>query len=113
MSSLQAVSQGFTLTRPPDDTYAQELLGRYLMMRRFLPTFWRTLEFASTPSGRPTLQAVQFLQQIEGRSRAAIQRAPRAVIPRSWQPYVLERNSSPGQGQPETRVNHQAYTVCG
>ncbi len=27
------------LTRPPDDHYAQELLNRYLMMRRFLPTF--------------------------------------------------------------------------
>ncbi len=107
-----AVTTVGDLTRPPDDNYAQELLGRYLMMRRFLPTFWRTLEFESTPSGRPTLQAVQFLQQIEGRSRALVQRAPRTVIPRSWQRYVLERHSSPGQGQPETRVNHQAYTVC-
>jgi TnpA family transposase len=100
------------LTRPPDDTYAQELLGRYLMMRRFLPTFWRTLEFESTPGGRPTLQAVQFLQRIEGRSRTLMQRAPRAVIPRSWQRYVLERHSEPAQGQPALHVNHQAYTVC-
>ena len=82
------------------------------MMRRFLPTFWHTLEFESTPGGRPTLQAVQFLQQIEGRSRVAMQRAPRAVIPKSWQHYVLERRSSAEQEQPETHVNHQAYTVC-
>lgn len=107
-----AVTTVGELTRPPDDNYAQELLGRYLMMRRFLPTFWHTLEFESTPGGRPTLQAVQFLQRIEGRSRALIQRAPRAVIPRSWQRYVLERHPSPEQGQPESRVNHQAYTVC-
>ncbi|MBO0782477.1 MAG: DUF4158 domain-containing protein, partial [Ktedonobacteraceae bacterium] len=80
-----AVTTVGELTRPPDDNYAQELLNRYLMMRRFLPTFWRTLEFESTPGGRPTLQAVQFLQQIEGRSRALMQHAPRAVIPRSWQ----------------------------
>jgi hypothetical protein len=61
-----AVTTVGELTRPPDDTYAQELLNRYLMMRRFLPTFWRTLDFESTPGGRPTLQAVQFLQRIEG-----------------------------------------------
>ncbi len=107
-----AVATVGELTRPPDDNYAQELLGRYLMMRRFLPTFWRTLEFESTPGGRPTLQAVQFLQRIEGRSRTLIQRAPRAVIPRSWQRYVLERHPSPEPGQPALRVNHQAYTVC-
>jgi TnpA family transposase len=108
-----AVTTVGELTRPPDDTYAQELVGRFLMMRRFLPTFWRTLEFESTPGGRPTLQAIQFLQRIEGRSRTLIQRAPRAVIPRSWQRYVLERHPSPEPGQPsELRVNHQAYTVC-
>ena len=41
-----------------------------------------------------------------------MQHAPRAVIPRSWQRHVLERHPEPVQGQPETRVNHQAYTVC-
>jgi Domain of unknown function (DUF4158) len=50
------------LTRPPDDTYAQELLGRYLMMRRFLPSLLRTLDFDATPSGRPTLSAVPSLR---------------------------------------------------
>src|SRR5437588_1025573 len=107
-----AVTTVGELTRPPDDNYAQELLDRYLMMRRFLPTFWRTLEFDSTPGGKPTLQAVQFLQRIEGKSRAAMQQAPPTAIPRSWQRYVFERHSSPEDGQPESRVNHQAYTVC-
>ncbi|GAC1402097.1 MAG: hypothetical protein NVSMB49_17650 [Ktedonobacteraceae bacterium] len=64
------------LTRPPDDTYAQELVGRFLMMRRFLPTLWRTLEFESTPGGRPTLQAVQFLQRIERLQNAHPARFP-------------------------------------
>src|SRR5207245_9509047 len=41
-----------------------------------------------------------------------MQRAPRAVIPRSWQRYVLERHPEPAPGQPESQVNHQAYTVC-
>jgi TnpA family transposase len=100
------------LTRPPDDNYAQELLDRHDMMRRFLPTFWRTLEFESTPGGRPMLEAVQFLQSIEGRPRASMQPAPRGIIPRSWQRYVLERNAAQGNGQPETQVNRRAYTVC-
>lgn len=100
------------LTRPPEDTYAQELLGRYLMMRRFLPTFWRALDFEATPGGRPTLHAVQFLQRMEGRPRASIQAAPRAVIPRSWQRYVLPRGTSQQDGQRAARVDRPAYTVC-
>jgi TnpA family transposase len=100
------------LTRPPEDTYAQELLNRYLMMRRFLPSFWRTLEFESTPGGRPTLHAVQFLQRIEGRSRASMQAAPCAVISRSWQRYVLPRGTSGEDGQRTPRVDRPAYTVC-
>src|SRR5438270_6208636 len=100
------------LTRPPEDTYAQELLNRYLMMRRFLPTFWRTLDFESTPGGRPTLHAVQFLQRIEGRPRASMQSAPRAVISRPWQRYVLPRATSRENGQQEARVERPAYTVC-
>jgi hypothetical protein len=107
-----AVTTVGELTRPPDDTYAQELLGRYLMMRRFLPTLWRTLEFESTPGGRPTLHAVQFLQRIEGRPRASLQAAPRAVIPRSWQRYVLLRGTPAEDGQRTPRVDRPAYTVC-
>jgi len=107
-----AVTTVGELTRPPDDTYAQELLGRYLMMRRFLPTFWRTLEFESTPGGRPTLHAVQFLQRMEGRPRASMQAAPRAVIPRSGPRYVLPRGTSAEDGQRTPRVDRPAYTVC-
>ncbi len=109
---LAAVTTVGELTRPPDDTYAQELLNRYLMMRRFLPTLFRTLTFESTPSGRPTLEAVQFLQHIEGRPRASLQTAPREVIPRSWQRYVLPRRIPLENGQPEVRVDRPAYTVC-
>ena len=107
-----AVTTVGELTRPPDDTYAQELLGRHLMMRRFLPTFWRTLDFEATPGGRPTLEAVQFLQRIEGRSRASMGAAPRAVIPRSWQRYVLPHTTSRENGHQEARVDRPAYTVC-
>lgn len=107
-----AVTTVGELTRPPDDNYAQELLDRHHMMRRFLPTFLRTLEFESTPGGRPTLQAVQFLQQIEGRPRASMQAAPREVIPRSWHRYVLPCSARGTNGPQEPQVNRQAYTVC-
>jgi TnpA family transposase len=107
-----AVATVGELTRPPDDTYAQELLGRHLMMRRFLPTLLRTLTFESTPGGRPTLQAVQFLQRIEGRPRASLQAAPREVIPRSWHRYVLPRSAIRENGQQEPQVDRPAYTVC-
>jgi hypothetical protein len=74
--------------------------------------FLHTLTFASTPGGRPTLEAVQFLQRIEGRPRASMGAAPRAVIPRSWQRYVLPRTTPRENGQQEARVDRPAYTVC-
>lgn len=107
-----AVATVGELTRPPDDTYAQELLGRYLMMRRFLPSLLRTLDFEATPGGRPTLSAVQFLQRVEGRPRASMQAAPREVIPRAWHRYVLPCSPSQEQGRREARVDRPAYTVC-
>lgn len=70
------------LTRPPDDNYAQELVGRYVLMRRFLPTLLRILDFESTPNGQSTLLAVQFLSRLEGRSIPSFQDAPRDVITR-------------------------------
>jgi len=79
------------LTRPPDDTYAQGLVGRYALIRRFLPTFFRTLEFESTPGGQSVLDAVQFLSRLEGRRSPHLQSAPRDVITRAWRRYVLPR----------------------
>jgi TnpA family transposase len=107
-----AVTTVGELTRPPDDNYAQELMGRHLMMRRFLPTFLRTLTFESTLGGKPTLEAVQFLQHIEGKPRASMQNAPRAVIPRSWQRYVLPKVKEQENGKSQVLVDRPAYTVC-
>jgi len=38
--------------------------------------------------------------------------APRAVIPRSWQRYVLPRTTPRENGHQEARVDRPAYTVC-
>lgn len=98
-----AVTAVGELTRPPDDTYAEELVGRYALMRRFLPTFLHTLEFESTPGGRPVLDAVQFLRRMEGRRTAEWQAAPCEVITRPWRRYVINR---------ERQVDRPAYTLC-
>jgi hypothetical protein len=98
-----AVTAVGELTRPPDDTYAEELVGRYALIRRFLPTFLHTLEFESTPGGRPVLDAVHFLRQMEGRRTAGWQAAPREVITRPWRRYVINR---------ERQVDRPAYTLC-
>src|SRR5207249_2755761 len=54
----------------------------------------------------------QFLQSIEGRRAASMGAAPRSVISRSWQRYVLPRNSERAIGRRESRVDRPAYTVC-
>jgi TnpA family transposase len=91
------------LTRPPDDNNAQELLERYTLMRRFLPTLLRTLDFESTQGGLTTLEAVHFLRGIEGHRNPHMHHAPLDVVSRVWRRYAVNRDTS---------VNRPAYTLC-
>lgn len=61
------------IARLADTHYEEELLARYLTVRRFLPTLLRTLTFGSTPAGRPVLEALTFLQGLEGQKQPTMQ----------------------------------------
>jgi TnpA family transposase len=98
-----AVTTVGQLTRPPDDNYAQEVVERYRLMRRFLPTLLRTLDFESTQGGQATLEAVHFLRGIEGHSNPHMHHAPLDIVSRSWRRYVVDR---------EQQVKRPAYTLC-
>jgi len=52
--------------RLADNRYDDDLLGRYSLVRQFLPTLLKTLTFGGTPAGRPVLAAWAFLRRIEG-----------------------------------------------
>lgn len=93
-----AAIQVDTLTRQPDDNYYEQLLNHYNQFRRFLPTFWYTLDFDGLESEADLLEAIAFLKGLEPLNLPTLNRssreqivdeAPQAVITAVWQPYVI------------------------
>jgi len=91
------------LARPSDVDIQPELIARYTLVRRFLPTLLRTIAFQGTAAGRPVLTALTFLQRIEGMRDPDLRQAPREVVPRPWRRFVF---------LPRREVDRPAYTLC-
>ena len=101
---IQACTLVGELACPAEDEQEyQQLLGKYATIRAFLPTLLRSVTFQATPVARPVLEAVTFLTSIERKKKPALDEAPRSVIERFWQRYVIVR---------EEHVDRTAYTIC-
>jgi TnpA family transposase len=92
-----------TLTRPADDHYYEFLLGHYSTIRRFLPLLLRTIQFEAGKGGQPVLRATQFLRDLEGLSKPAMDQAPREVLNRAWRKLVIQQDGG---------LNRRFYTFC-
>jgi hypothetical protein len=77
------------LARPSNVDIQPELIARYTLVRRFLPTLLRTISFQGTAAGRPVLNALAFLHSIEGQRDPDLRQAPREVVPRPWRRFVF------------------------
>jgi TnpA family transposase len=107
-----AVTQVDTLTRPPDDKYYELLLNHYNQFRRFLPSFWYTLEFDGLESEAGLLDAIAFLNGLEplnlpllkkSEKQQIVDEAPPGVISPGWEPYVLDKDG---------HIHLRFYTFC-
>ena len=98
-----AITQVETLARPADTTTQPELIERYTLVRRFLPTLLRTLQFEGTRAGQAVLDALAFMRSIEGQRDPDLSAAPRAVVPRVWRRFVQRSRYE---------VDRRAYTLC-
>jgi TnpA family transposase len=107
-----AITQVDTLTRPPNDNYYELLLNHYNQFRRFLPTFWYTLEFEGLESDEDLLKATSFLKELEllnlptlkrSEKREIVDQAPREVITAAWEPYVVDEGG---------HIHLRYYTFC-
>ena len=99
----EAVLTVEALTRPPDDGYYADLLGRYSLVRQFLPTLLKTIAFAGTAEGRPVLEALAFLRRIEGQKQPDLADAPLEVVTRGWHPLVRGGDAW---------IDRRAHTFC-
>ncbi len=92
------------LARPADDRgYYERLLGRYSLVRRFLPALLRTIRFHGTGAARPVLEALQFLHDLDDEAAPRMRHAPLGVVSRPWRRFVLG---------PQHAVDRRYYTFC-
>nr|WP_246581061.1 Tn3 family transposase [Deinococcus aestuarii] len=103
-AALQTAAATVAEVASVDDAPEPEAwLSRYHIVRRFLPTFLRTLSFEATPAGKPVLDGLQFLASLEGKRQPSLKGAPQAVVPRAWRGRVFLRRGE---------VDRPAYTLC-
>jgi TnpA family transposase len=101
---LQAsVSKVEELARPPEDDYYPELLKRWTIVRRFLPSLLRTIDFQATIAGASILKAVEFLKSIEKKANPLMDTAPLNGITKGWLQLIV---------QPNADIDRRAYTFC-
>jgi TnpA family transposase len=92
------------LARPSDDRgYYEGLLGRYSLVRRFMPALLRTIQFQGTSAGRSVLDAVRFLRELEAEKTPRMRRASLGVVGTPWCRFVLCANHD---------VDRRYYTFC-
>lgn len=99
----EAVATIYEIARPPDDNYHQEVVERYPSVRRFLPSLLRTISWSSNEAGKPVLDAMAFLRDLEGQKRPDLVEALMEVVPASWKRYVAPA------GEP---IDRRYYTLC-
>jgi len=99
----EAISKVISIARPPDDNYYQEQLNKWRTVRRFLPTLLNTIEFRSTESAKPVLEALQFLKGIEGVSKPDMSKAPTALVKKGWTRMVFDKDGA---------IDRKALTFC-
>lgn len=92
-----------THARLPEDNFEAELMAKYLTVRRFQQPLLRNLTFSSNDAGVSVLDALEFLNKIEGRRNPCLSDAPKRIITQGWRRHVYQ-----GKG----KIHRRAYTLC-
>jgi TnpA family transposase len=80
----QAIGQVRDLTQPKEDRRHEELLRRYIGIRRFLPSLLRVIAFQANQAGNTVLQALEFLTSLEAQRHPNLDVAPTEGMSKSW-----------------------------
>jgi len=98
----QALEEVEALVRPPDDVYYRELQERHRSIRLFLPMLAKHIHFGASPAGMPVVAGLEWIRDNASNVKAK-RDAPREVITKSWQCYVLREDGT---------IDYQAYSFC-
>ncbi len=100
---LASVADADALSQPETTDPRVELLGRYPVMRAFLPALLNGLRFHGAPVVSPLLRALQIIRDAHEAGRRTLPaKLPLGFVRRSWRRFVM----------PGGVVDRKAYEIC-
>ena len=91
------------LARPGDDRFHDEMVEQYGRVRRFLPRLLNDIAFKAAPSGKTTLEALNYLAALGPSRKQTLDDPPLDIITTPWKRLVFDE---------ENRVSRRGYTLC-
>ncbi|CCF16854.1 transposase family protein [Brevibacillus laterosporus GI-9] len=92
---ITSVEEAKKLARPMDYDYLDLLENRFSYLRKYTPTFLKSLEFRSTQATEPLLRALNMLNEMnESGKRKISEGAPLDFIPKRWQKHVYDEEGN-------------------
>jgi hypothetical protein len=98
-----ALATVWSIARPRDHDYFDELMGKWNVVRSFLPGLLNAIQFQATPGGMPVLKAVEFLRGIESSRKPSMDDAPKEVLTKWWLQRAFNYDGT---------IDRRAYTFC-
>lgn len=90
-SFVSSVEEAQELARPVDYDYLDLLQKRFYSLRKYTPTLLRTLEFHSTKSNEPLLQAVEIIRGMNDSGKRKVPaEAPVDFVSNRWKKHLYE-----------------------
>ena len=99
---LEADQHVTELASPEGEEEPQAWQNATNVIGKFILKLLSTLEFESTPSGKPLLTAMKWLQRTSGKSSDSWGEVPRVFVPKRWLGIVF----------PNDAVHRPAFVVC-
>jgi len=90
-SFVSSVEEAQELARPVDYDYLDLLQKRFYSLRKYTPTLLRVLEFHSTKSNEPLLQAVEIIRGMNDSGKRKVPaEAPVDFVSNRWKKHLYE-----------------------
>jgi len=90
-SFVSSVEEAQGLTRPIDFDYLDLLQTKFYFLRRYTPTLLRVLEFTSTKSNEPLINAITVIKELNQTGKRKIPLdAPIEFISKRWKKYLYD-----------------------
>ncbi|WP_201715524.1 Tn3 family transposase [Rossellomorea arthrocnemi] len=92
---IASVEEAKQLSRPIDYDYLDLLERRFFYLRKYTPTLLKSLEFQSTQSAKPLIEALDIIKNMNDSGKRKVpEGAPLGFVSNRWQKHVYDEDGS-------------------